>query len=56
MTERSFPTKLLHVAVIAMIAIYVVFVQKNRSVVESASQTTKPSHAPHANNCSYQKG
>ncbi len=56
MTEHSFPTKLLHVVVILLIAVYVVFVKKSRSVVESVPKPAKTLHAPHVNNCSHQKG
>ncbi len=56
MIEYSLPSKLLHVAMIILIAIYVVFVDNKRSTVESVSEPIKPDHAPHANNCSHQKG
>ncbi len=56
MTEYSFPTKLLHVVVILLIAVYVVFVQKSQSTVESVVRPDKTVHAPHVSNCSNQKG
>ncbi len=56
MTEYTFYSKLFHVVVITLIAVYVVFVEKNRRVVESVSMPVKLAHAPHANNRSYQKG
>ncbi len=45
MTEHSFPTKLLHVVVITLIALYVVFAQKNNTV-ESVVRPNKPITPP----------
>ncbi len=56
MTEHSLASKLFHVVVITLIAVYVVFVQKNQDTVESVSKSAKPLHAPHVNSSSYQKG
>ncbi len=56
MTEHSLAVKLFQVIVITLIAMYVVFVEKNRSVVESVYQPDEVVHAPHVKNCSYQKG
>ncbi len=46
MTEHSFASKLFHVIVITLIAIYVVFVQKSQSTVESVVCPDKTDHAP----------
>ncbi len=49
--QSTFSSRLLHVVVVIMIAIYVVFAEKSESTVESVSRSVKTAHAS-----TYQKG
>ncbi len=45
MTEHSFASKLFHIVVILLVTVYVVFVQKSQSTVESVVRPIKTDHA-----------
>jgi hypothetical protein len=54
--QDAFYSKLFHVVVIFLIALYVVFVQKSQDTVESVSRRPNLARPFYLNNSSHQKG